>query len=92
MDINHLVEDAKMRDDTILDVRTPEEYNSGHIPGAINVPLKECSKVRLDPHKKYDVYCASGQRSSLARTILNERGYNAENIGGINDWTGRIAR
>lgn len=46
MDINHLVEDAKMRDDTILDVRTPEEYNSGHIPGAINVPLKECSKER----------------------------------------------
>ncbi len=39
MDINRSVEEAKIRDISLLDVRTPEEYRHGHIPGAINIPL-----------------------------------------------------
>ncbi|WP_289107976.1 rhodanese-like domain-containing protein [uncultured Dubosiella sp.] len=92
MDIDHLVEEAKLRDDTIIDVRTPEEYDSGHIPGAINIPLNECSKVRLDPDRQYELYCLSGRRAQVAQTILKERGYHVENIGGIEDWNGKLAR
>jgi rhodanese-related sulfurtransferase len=77
---------------TILDVRTPEEYTTGHIEKALNINYydKDFQKnaARLDQGKAYLIYCASGNRSSKARQILNQIGvinlYHLD--GGIKAW------
>ncbi len=63
----------------ILDVRTPREYNSGHVPGAINIGHKEISG-RLDELKPYMdkdvvVYCELGVRARMAQTTLTKAGF-----------------
>jgi rhodanese-related sulfurtransferase len=63
----------------ILDVRTAREYNSGHIPGAINIGHKEIS-TRLDELKPYVdkdvvVYCELGVRARMAQTTLTKVGF-----------------
>ncbi|MEA3224599.1 MAG: rhodanese-like domain-containing protein [Planctomycetota bacterium] len=63
----------------ILDVRTAREYNSGHIPGAINIGRKEIS-TRLDELKPYAdkdvvVYCEMGVRARMAQTTLTKAGF-----------------
>ena len=62
-----------------LDVRFPSEYRSGHLPGAISVPLGEIRNAIdvLDREPEYLVYCRSGRRSSAAAFILAQRGYRA---------------
>lgn len=92
MDINHAVEEAKLKDMVLVDVRTKEEYTNGHIPNAINIPLNEISKISLKKDREYGLYCLSGQRAKIAQKILAERGYQAESIGGINDWNGKIVK
>lgn len=92
MDINHAVEEAKLRDMVLVDVRTKEEYKNGHIPGAINIPLNETSKINLKKDKEYGLYCLSGQRAKIAQKILDERGYQVHAIGGINEWDGKIVK
>lgn len=81
------------RDDLIiLDVRTKEEYNSGHIPDAILLPndeIKEKAESLLeDKDATILIYCRSGRRSALAAKDLVELGYtDIIDFGGINDWT-----
>jgi rhodanese-related sulfurtransferase len=86
----------------ILDVRTPEEFNSSHIKGAALVPVSNAfgSNLRSDrllearidevPRKKILVYCRTGRRSNTASTMLVNAGYsevyNME--GGITSWIG----
>ena len=75
----------------ILDVRTQEEYNQGHIPGAILIPDTEieakAEEVLADKDQLILVYCRSGRRSKLASEILVELGYtNIMEFGGIIDW------
>ena len=75
----------------ILDVRTQEEYDQGHIPGAILIPNTEieakAEKVLSDKDQLILVYCRSGRRSKLASEILVELGYtNIKEFGGIIDW------
>ena len=79
----------------IIDVRTPEEFNAGYIPGAINVNIFEQEDFlnfveSLDKDKNYYVYCRSGARSGNACGIMNDMGIeNAFNLtGGILDWQG----
>ena len=79
----------------ILDVRTPEEYESGHIPGAINVAneiIRGKEPVELpDKDQLILVYCRSGNRSKQAAHKLVKMGYtNIVEFGGINQWTGEI--
>lgn len=79
----------------LLDVRTPEEYAGGHIPGAINVPNETIGSDPVDalPDKeqKILVYCRSGNRSKMAAAKLAEQGYtNIVEIGGINSWSGAV--
>lgn len=75
----------------VLDVRTPEEYNSGHIPGAELVPLQiiEGMSEELDKDKHYLIVCRSGNRSQQAADILSGKGFkNLYNMtGGMNEWT-----
>jgi rhodanese-related sulfurtransferase len=68
----------------LLDVRTPEEFVSGHIPGAVNIPVDEL-RSRLDelPHgRKIAAYCQVGMRGYLATRILQQKGFSVANIGG----------
>ncbi|MGG3560989.1 rhodanese-like domain-containing protein [Neobacillus rhizosphaerae] len=75
----------------VLDVRTPEEYNSGHIPDAELVPLQVLDGMssELKKDKSYLIVCRSGNRSQQASEILAEKGfkdiYNMS--GGMNSWT-----
>ena len=75
----------------ILDVRTQEEYDQGHIPGAVLIPDTEirarAEEVLTDKDQLILVYCRSGRRSKLASEILVELGYtNIREFGGIIDW------
>ena len=75
----------------ILDVRTQEEYEVGHIPGAILIPDTEieakAEEVLTDKDQLILVYCRSGRRSKLAAEALVELGYtNIREFGGIIDW------
>ena len=75
----------------ILDVRTQEEYDQGHIPGAILIPHEEITEKAEDLLTDKDqlilVYCRSGRRSKLAAEALVELGYtNIKEFGGIIDW------
>ena len=80
----------------LLDVRTPQEYQSGHIPGSVNAPLQTLGgKDTLPPNRDAPlfVYCYSGARSSQAVRLLTQMGYtNTKNIGGIAAYTGKVER
>lgn len=77
----------------ILDVRTPEEFNSGHIAGAKNIDVKSCTFIdnatqTLNQNKTIAVYCRSGKRSANAAAILSQHGFTKiVNLkGGIIEW------
>ena len=75
----------------ILDVRTKEEYEEGHIEGAILIPDTEIAtkaeELLTDKNATLLVYCRSGRRSALASQSLNELGYTSVyDFGGILDW------
>ena len=77
----------------ILDVRTPEEFTAGHIPGAINIPNEtigsEAPALLPDKNQRILVYCRSGNRSKQASEKLAALGYtNITEFGGINTWPG----
>ena len=79
----------------ILDVRTHEEYNEGHIPGAICIPNEtiglEDPSTLPDKNQLILVYCRSGNRRKQASEKLVLLGYtNIVEFGGIQDWTGDI--
>lgn len=83
----------------ILDVRTPEEFEAGYIPEAVNINIYEGQGFldalgKLDKSKNYYVYCRSGNRSRQACALMNNMGfgqaYNLE--GGIIDWQGEVVQ
>ena len=81
----------------ILDVRTKEEYNEGHIPNAICIPNETIDKnvVEKLPNKEQLIliYCRSGNRSKQATEKLLNLGYtNLVEFGGIIDWKGKIEK
>ena len=76
----------------ILDVRSQEEYDSGHIAGAIVIPDTEITAkaetILTDKDALILVYCRSGRRSKNAASELATLGYtNVKEFGGINSWT-----
>jgi Rhodanese-related sulfurtransferase len=79
----------------VLDVRTMEEYDAGHIPGAICIPVETIAappQMLQDFDQMILVYCRSGRRSKQAAEKLAEMGYtDIREFGGILDWTGDIA-
>lgn len=80
----------------LLDVRTPQEYREGHIPGSRNIPLKDMDNAGewIDSQDTpIYVYCHSGMRSSCAAAELREMGYtNVKDLGGIVAYKGRMER
>jgi|JI10StandDraft_1071094.scaffolds.fasta_scaffold177518_2 rhodanese-related sulfurtransferase len=62
----------------LIDVRTPEEYNAGHIDGAVNLPLQSIESGTLPSVEKDEpiyLYCRSGNRSAQATLLLKQAGY-----------------
>ena len=94
--VNITAEEAKQLMDSeegyiILDVRTQEEYDQGHIPGATQISHEEIAEkaegALTDKNQLILVYCRSGRRSKLAAEALVELGYtNIKEFGGIIDW------
>ena len=81
----------------IIDARTQEEYDQGHIPGAILIPEYEIAdraeKELLDKDQLILVYCRSGRRSKIAAEELVKLGYtNVKEFGGIIDWKYEIVK
>ncbi|MCL5986469.1 MAG: rhodanese-like domain-containing protein [Actinobacteria bacterium] len=96
------VDEAKRLIDTgnnifIVDVRTQQEYDDGHIPGANLIPVdkfeKAVSEGKIPPGKTVLIYCRSGNRSKRAADILGKTGYNYVEsqsvnnmLGGFSEW------
>ena len=81
----------------IVDVRTQEEYDEGHIPGAICIPNEEITDTKPELLPDVDqvilIYCRSGRRSKEAAEKLFNMGYtHIYEFGGIIDWTGEIEK
>src|SRR5207244_11637587 len=76
----------------IVDARRAGEYATGHVPGALHVPLDrlETDVARLDPARPTAVLCAGGYRSSAATSLLARRGFRdvANVTGGTAAWVG----
>lgn len=82
----------------ILDVRTQTEYESGHIPGAVCLPIDDIHEnaesvqaTLPDKHQVLLIYCYAGRRAVEAAQLLSSMGYrNAYEFGGIVDWKGPV--
>ena len=73
----------------LVDVRSPQEYGSGAIPGSLNVPLQviQTADQHLDKTKPVIVFCGSGMRSEQAKGVLSQMGYDSvHNLGSINKY------
>ncbi len=68
----------------LLDVRDPDEFEEGHIPGAVNLPLNEIRSrmEELPRDREISIYCGVGQRAYYATRILLQNGYHARNLAG----------
>jgi len=89
VDYTQLVRDGAV----ILDVRTPAEYQGGHIKGSINVPLQSLqgSLGKIPKNKTVITCCASGMRSASAKSVLKSAGYaEVHNGGGWMSLKGKI--
>ena len=96
-DINRGVKEYSTTDGAVLlDVRTPDEYRQGHIPGSKNVPLQSIDRVNAVVENKGTpifVHCLSGARSRQETAILQQMGYTkVKNIGGISAYAGKVER
>ena len=87
---------SETRGAVLLDVRTPQEYQAGHIPGSKNIPLASLAHagaVTFQKDTPLFVYCYSGGRSRQAADILKGMGYtNVKNLGGIASYTGKVEK
>ena len=75
----------------IVDVRTPDEFSEGHLPGAVNIDVNGTDFAeqikKLDKKVPVAVYCRSGRRSKAAATQLSEQGFEVVELdGGIISW------
>ena len=73
-----------------VDVRTPEEFESSRLPGAVNIPLQDIDRLAEGNLKKeipVIVFCRSGQRSHMAMQILQAQGFSeVHNLGSYMAW------
>jgi hydroxyacylglutathione hydrolase len=76
--------------ETVIDVRRPQEWNSGHIEGAVHMPLNHLaeSALSLNRDTKIAVLCAGGYRSSIASSVLEQLGFRSVSnvVGGMTAW------
>ena len=96
IDIETLKTEAIGKDVQLVDVRTPEEYNAGHIDDAININVLEADTfnkkvLSLDKEKPVYIYCKVGGRSNKASQILKELGFKTiyDYSGGYTEWSAK---
>lgn len=81
---------------SVIDVREIDEYEEGHIPGAIHAPLSQIQNNEFSPlakDEKYVIICRSGNRSVTASEILQENGFDIVNVReGMSSWTGEVEK
>jgi phage shock protein E len=73
----------------LLDVRSPEEFQSGHLQGAVNIPVQELDARmgEVGPKERaVVVYCRSGMRSGRAAELLKRAGYDVRDLGAMSRW------
>ncbi len=78
----------------LVDVRSPEEFRTGHIKNAVNIPLQQLDKSisKLNKQKPVIVYCASGNRSASAKRLLDFNGFTLViNGGGFRSLQNKLA-
>lgn len=79
----------------LVDVRTPKEYDRGHLPGAVHMPVGELSDRvgELDPARTTITYCGSGVRSRAAASVLQRAGFSDvfSMAGGMKAWEGQVS-
>lgn len=73
---------------TLVDVRTPEEFQAGHVAGALNIPVQviEARMAEIPKERPVVLYCRSGARSANAAQMLTRRGYKVVDIGPMHAW------
>ena len=80
----------------VVDVRTAEEFASGHVPGAINIPYDQLPRRAAEigpPGTTVVLYCRSGRRSGIAFDALKKAGYgNLYDFGSVSAWPGELAK
>lgn len=89
----NIVDCTKNKDCIIVDLRTKEEYEKGHIPKAINIPYEVFTedKTKLKGYHEVVLYCDRGNTSLLAARELAKLGYEVKNIyGGIHAYRGEL--
>lgn len=88
VDLKEMVKQGAM----IVDVRTPAEYQGGHIKGSINIPLQILDKniAKLKKDKPVITCCASGMRSGSAKSLLKNKGFDVHNGGGWNSLQSKL--
>ncbi len=92
VDTKEAHEEIRSKNVLLLDVRTKEEYTSGHIEGSVNIDIRKSSFLEeiaaLPKNKKCIVYCQSGGRAGAALDIMKKRGFeDVRNLkGGIMEW------
>ena len=82
--LKEIAVDEIPNDAMLIDVRLPEEFRQGRLPGALNLPLARLRDHahELEPDRLYVVYCDSGRRSASATYLLCERGFDARHLTG----------
>ncbi|MDF9824890.1 rhodanese-related sulfurtransferase [Breznakia sp. PF5-3] len=86
--VRELIEKLKEKP-LIVDVREPDEYQGGHIPSSINIPLGQIDYY--EPPEEVFLVCHSGRRSRAAALILKDKGYSARSVsGGLLKWNGPL--
>ena len=84
----HEVDEYRAQGAQLVDVRTPEEFVLGTLPGAVSIPVDQL-RERVDELEKRDIVvtCQVGQRGHVATLLLNELGFHAKNLdGGYRTW------
>lgn len=93
--VKEFLQNHSAKDYNLVDVRQPGEYESGHLPGARLIPVRqiESRHGELDPTKPTITYCAAGVRSRAAAAALMNAGFKEvySMSGGINAWEGLVA-
>ena len=92
--INKGLEECHSKPGAILvDVREDDEFRSGHIPGAVSIPLSRINTISLPKDAPLFLYCLRGTRSKQAVGKLKAMGYqNVKSIGGIVSYKGQLER
>lgn len=88
VDLKEMVKQGAM----IVDVRTPAEYQGGHIKGSVNIPLQVLDKniAKLKKDQPVITCCASGMRSGSAKSMLKAKGFDVHNGGGWNSLQSKL--